>query len=114
MNEQAKNKRWQDILEANGAYAIKTIVTNEAGTHDIICCIPNSIGIGRFCSLEGKLKDNKMSILQVAKRNEVIRAGGIAIECKEDADVYKVIKWAKEDHIQVVETEERQLKTFKL
>lgn len=108
MTEQQRNKRTQEIVEAAGGYIVKIIVANKAGTHDMIACIN-----GRFCSLEGKLKYNKMSDLQLATRNSIIKAGGIAAEIKTDEDVERVIYMANNNIKQFV-SEGRQLKSFEL
>jgi hypothetical protein len=109
MSESKFNKQVQDLWESHGGYVIKTIVTNKAGVSDMLGCI-----YGRFCSLEGKLEYNKMSDLQVAHRNKVLRAGGLALEVKTLDDVLTIISWAKTGFIQKVEEESRQLKEFTL
>ena len=107
--EQAFNKKVQDLVEANGGYIIKTITTNKAGVHDMLACIN-----GRFCSLEGKLTYNKMSKLQVAHRNKVVLAGGLAMEIKTLDDVLLIIHRAMSDYIQKPEPEDQQLNSFSL
>lgn len=114
MSESKFNKQVQDLIESAGGYIVKTIVSNKAGTHDMLACIPDSKRIGRFVSLEGKLPYNQMSHLQLACRNSVIRAGGLALEVKTLQDVRKVIRWVKLGKIQTVEEEPRQLKEFDL
>ena len=140
MTETKRNKRTQDIIRSEGGYIIKVITANDAGTHDMLACIPVdaqvimdnlwALGLrpsfmkqvikkitwayGRFCSLEGKLSYNKMSALQIEARNEVIRAGGLAAEIKTDKDVYSMIHRAKTGFIQNIKDENRQLKSFTL
>lgn len=109
MAESKFNKPAQDLIEAHGGYVIKTIVTNKAGVHDMLACI-----YGRFCSLEGKLAYNEMSALQVAHRNKVIAAGGLASEVKTLDDVLQVIEWARTGHIQKIDKQARKLKSFEL
>jgi len=109
MKESGLNKKVQELVESHGGYIIKTITTNKAGVHDMLACI-----CGRFCSLEGKLPYNKMSDLQIAHRNKVIKAGGLAREIKTLDDVLQVIQWARTGYIQKIEDESAQLRSFTL
>ena len=77
-------------------------------------CMPNSKGIGRFCSLEGKLDYNDLSALQVAHRNDVIKSGGLSMGIKTMDDVDLIIHRAKTDYIQDFTKEKKQLKQYTL
>lgn len=114
MKETDFNKKVQLLWESHGGYIIKIEVANKAGVHDMLASMPNNKGIGRFCSLEGKLAYNKMSQLQIAHRNKVITSGGLAKEVKTLNDVLLVIQWVKEDYIQKISNEKTQLKQFTL
>lgn len=109
MAESSFNKKVQDLIEANGGYVVKTIISNKAGVHDMLACIN-----GRFCSFEGKLSYNKMSALQVAHRNKVINAGGLAKEIKTLSDAQQLIDWAIKGYKQAVAKEKTQLQSFTL
>lgn len=109
MSETKLNKQVLDLIKQNGGYAIRVSASNSSGTHDILACIN-----GRFCSFEDKLEYNKMSELQVAHRNDIIKAGGLAKEIKSLDDAQCLIDWAKTGHIQKLENEKRQLKSFTL
>lgn len=75
MSEASKtNAPIQDWLAGEGGYAIKTIATNRAGVHDIICCLD-----GRFVSIEGKVGNNTPSRLQEEHYWQVVDAGGFAM-----------------------------------
>lgn len=74
MIESKSNRQIIEYLESEGAYVIKTIATNRAGTHDIIACL-----MGRFISVEGKSETGKSSALQENKAYDIWKAGGLAI-----------------------------------
>lgn len=74
MKESVINKSIQDWLVSQGAYVIKTIVTNRNGVPDIIACLN-----GHFLSVEGKTLQGRVSELQVLHAQNICRAGGLAI-----------------------------------
>ena len=108
-SEQDRNKRTQDIVESFGGYIVKVISANKSGVHDMLACIPDSKNTGRFCSLEGKLDYNEMSKLQIAHKNKVILAGGLARVIKTDEDLYIIHQQVMEGYIQTISEEEKQL-----
>lgn len=114
MSETNWNKKVQDYAEAMGGYAVKTIVSNKAGVHDMLVCLPDPDGLGRFCSMEGKLDYNEMSSLQLAARNKVIRSGGLSREIKTWEDVEIIFMWVRTKHIQKIEDEVKQIKSITL
>lgn len=109
MSEGKFNKKAQDLWESHGGVIDKIVVATKAGVHDMIGCMN-----GRYCTLEGKLPYNKMSDLQIARRNKVIKAGGLSKEIKTLNDVLQMIKWARTGYIQKIESTEPQLKSFSL
>lgn len=61
-------------LKDNGFWCIKVIVSNKAGTMDIIACAPT----GRFVGIEVKYGVNTASALQKYHIEEVLKRNGIA------------------------------------
>jgi len=82
MKEQTIQKEIIKYLESIGAYVIKTIKTNRAGTPDIITCLN-----GRFIAIEVKHKGNKATPLQLAKIEQIRASGGIAFVAYSKDDV---------------------------
>jgi len=82
MKEQTIQKEIIKYLESIGAYTIKTIKTNRAGTPDIIACLN-----GRFIAIEVKRKGNKATPLQLAKIEQIRASGGIAFIAYSKDDV---------------------------
>jgi len=82
MKEQTIQKEIIKYLESIGAYTIKTIRTNRAGTPDIIACLN-----GRFIAIEVKRKGNKATPLQLAKIEQIRASGGIAFIAYSKDDV---------------------------
>jgi len=106
MKEADLNKAIQTLVEQEGGYIVKTITTNKAGVADMLACIE-----GRFCAMEGKLPYNKLSELQKAHFNRVIRAGGLAKCVKSLDDARDVIRKAQCGYVQ---SEDIQLESFTL
>ncbi len=100
MKETEFNRKAQKLIEENGGYVVKTIITNKAGTSDMLACIE-----GRFCAIEGKLPYNKLSELQKAQHRKIIDAGGLAFCVKTLVEVQMVIKFAKVGTIQEIPSE---------
>jgi len=86
MKEQTIQKEIIKYLESIGAYTIKTIRTNRAGTPDIIACLN-----GRFIAIEVKRKGNKATPLQLAKIEQIRASGGIAFIAYSKDDVVKCL-----------------------
>jgi Holliday junction resolvase-like predicted endonuclease len=74
MSEQKTQAKILDWLEANGFYAVKTIVSNKKGTLDIIACSPK----GRYVAIEVKFGANTLSKLQAYNIKRVRERNGIA------------------------------------
>jgi len=74
MSEQKTQAKILDWLEANGFYAVKTVVTNKKGTLDIIACSPK----GRYVAIEVKFGANTLSKLQAYNIKRVRANHGIA------------------------------------
>ena len=74
-------------LQANGAYVIKTIVTNRAGVPDIIACYK-----GVFIGIEKKEKNEKVSKLQEVNLEKIKQSGGYAIVAKDLEGVERLLK----------------------
>ena len=87
MSEAKKQTHILRALEVIGCYAIKVIVANRVGTHDIIACYQ-----GRFYSIEVKDKEGVTSALQLKKRQQVIAAGGKSIVAKTVKEVIAMLK----------------------
>lgn len=102
IKESKVNRAIMDLIIAHGGYVFKVIVANRAGVHDMIVCL-----YGRFCSLEGKRSSKeKMSMLQIAAKAEVIKAGGLSMRVDCLADVEQIIEWARTGYIQPIPEEE--------
>ena len=86
MTEQQIQKEIIKYLESIGAYTIKTIKTNRAGTPDIIACLN-----GRFVAIEVKRKGNKATPLQLAKIKQIRALGGIAFIAYSKDDAVKCL-----------------------
>ena len=114
MSESNFNAKVQETWTALGGYIIKTIVNNKAGGFDMFACMPDLEGLGRFCVLEGKVGNNKMSALQIAHRNDVISSGGLTKETKTIDDVLQVYEWVKTRKILTIEEEKRHLDSIQL
>jgi len=87
MTEQTIQKEIIKYLESIGAYTIKTIRTNRAGTPDIIACLD-----GRFIAIEVKRKGNKPTPLQLAKIEQIRASGGITFIAYSKDDVVKCLE----------------------
>ena len=87
MKEQTIQKEIIKYLESIGAYVIKTIKTNRAGTPDIIACLN-----GRFIAIEVKRKGNKPTPLQLAKIEQIRASSGIAFIAYSKDDVVKCLE----------------------
>ena len=74
MSEQQTQSKILGWLEANGFYAVKTIVSNKKGTLDIIACSPK----GRYVAIEVKFGANTLSKLQAYNIKRVRANHGIA------------------------------------
>jgi len=74
VSEQKTQAKILDWLEANGFYAVKTVVTNKKGTLDIIACSPK----GRYVAIEVKFGANTLSKLQAYNIKRVRANHGIA------------------------------------
>lgn len=74
-------------LESQGAYVIKTIITNRAGVPDVIACYK-----GVFIGIEKKEKNEKVSVLQQLNLERIKQAGGYAIVAKSVEDVKDLLK----------------------
>lgn len=76
--EQAKTKLW--FRKVLGAYVVKTIVTAEDGTPDILGCF-KSVFFGVEMKRIGKKTAESFgaSPLQNEKLSDIVKAGGIAI-----------------------------------
>jgi len=57
-----------------GAYVTNIMVTSKSGTHDLLVCYR-----GKFYSIEVKVGKNKPSPLQLAHKDMVEEAGGVAM-----------------------------------
>jgi Holliday junction resolvase len=89
MSEAKKQTNILLALQVIGCYAVKVIVANRAGTHDILACYK-----GRFYSIEVKDTNGVTSPLQLKKRKQVLAAGGKSIIAK---TVKEVIQLLQED-----------------
>lgn len=80
MSEQQIQKKIIDYLNRIGAYSVKTITVNRAGTPDILACLN-----GKFIAIEVKRLGKKATPLQEHHINEIKKAGGIAfVACSVD------------------------------
>jgi len=91
MTEQTIQKEIIKYLESIGAYVIKTIKTNRAGTPDIIACLD-----GRFIAIEVKRKGNKPTPLQLAKIEQIRASGGMAFIAYSKDEVINKLKELKQ------------------
>ena len=87
MSESKKQGQILKALEVIGCYAVKIVVANRSGTHDIVTCCR-----GRFYSIEVKAATGVTSALQLKKRKQVTDAGGKAIVTKTIKDAINMIK----------------------
>ena len=72
-------------MRHEGAYIVKTIVTNRNGVPDILACFK-----GKFIAFEVKQPGKKATELQQYNINEIQKAGGSAY-CVHSLDEVKVI-----------------------
>jgi Holliday junction resolvase len=88
-NETKLQRSIQKYLNNIGAYEFKVhgSIYMKAGIPDIICCYN-----GLFIGIECKVGNNKMSQLQEAHKNQIIKAKGIHILAYSLNDVKNVIK----------------------
>ncbi len=75
MAEKDIQKQIMLYLDYLGAWTVKTIATNKAGTPDILFCLN-----GKFGAIEVKDTRQYASPLQDAQIRRIIRAGGVAFE----------------------------------
>jgi Holliday junction resolvase len=92
LTEQQIQKEIIKYLESIGAYTIKTIRTNRAGTPDIIACLD-----GKFIAIEVKRKGNKPTPLQLAKIEQIRASGGLAFVAYSKDDVINQLKELNND-----------------
>ncbi len=74
MKEQSIQTKIMAYLNKLGAYNVKTISTNTAGTPDVLCCFK-----GHFLAVEVKRPGGKVSELQKHHLNRIKESGGIAV-----------------------------------
>jgi Holliday junction resolvase len=74
-------------LTVIGCYVRKVVVSNRAGTHDLIACCK-----GKFYSIEVKDTNGIASPLQIYNRDKVIEAGGKSIVAKTVKEVIELIQ----------------------
>lgn len=74
MNEQAIQAKILAFLADKGFITIKTIVTNKAGTGDIIACDPR----GKYWEIEVKTPTGKASKLQEVRIKKLQKQGAVA------------------------------------
>ncbi len=90
MKEQEIVARIQKYLKANGAYVVKTIVSNRAGIPDILACLD-----GTFIGIEVKTDTGVVSPLQSANLVMIVEAGGVGMVARSTADVKRVLEEAR-------------------
>lgn len=91
MKEKEIQKKIIEYLNRNGAYNVKSIVTNRSGSPDVICCFK-----GLFIALEVKTEKGIVSKLQEYHQKEIIKSGGIALIVKSVDDVKALIESLKD------------------
>lgn len=82
MKEKNIQKKIIDYLTIQGAYIVKTIVTNSAGVPDILFSFK-----GRFCAVEVKTSKGRVSELQKWHIQQIRKSGGIAFVAKSADEV---------------------------
>lgn len=90
MKEKEIQKKILEYLNKNGAYAVKSIVTNRSGSPDIICCFN-----GLFVALEVKTEKGIISKLQEYHQKEILKSGGIALIVRSIEEVKALIEELK-------------------
>lgn len=70
-----------------------------AGVPDLLLCVKDAGGSGRFVAIELKTVTGKVSPLQRHEMLAIINSGGFAITCRSLDDVREVVRWAREPHV---------------
>jgi len=98
MNEQAIQSKILSHLKRTGIYSAKIIKANNAGTPDILACMPIKITkamvgktIGAFFAIEVKAVNGKESPLQEYHKGLITQCGGKAIVARSVDDVLKTV-----------------------
>ena len=87
MSEQSIQKKILDYLHVNGAYTVKTIVTNRSGVPDILFCLK-----GHFCAIEVKTSKGRVSELQKWNLEQISKSGGIAFVARSVDEVREALQ----------------------
>ncbi len=90
MKEKEIQKKIIEYLNKNGAYSVKSIVTNRSGSPDIICCFN-----GLFVALEVKTEKGITSKLQEYHQKEILKSGGRALIVRSVEEVKALIEELK-------------------
>lgn len=90
MKEKEIQKKIIEYLNKNGAYSVKSIVTNRSGSPDIICCFN-----GLFVALEVKTEKGIISKLQEYHQKEILKSGGRALIVRSVEEVKALIEELK-------------------
>jgi hypothetical protein len=87
-SEQSIQTKIMQYLKSRNIFAVKTIVTNRAGTPDILAIHPRD---GKFLAIEVKTQKGVLSPLQVRCLSQIQAAGGTAIVARSLEDVKRYL-----------------------